>query len=304
MLRTARAPKDISEQMIFNNYKAMLFIREHLEEDLTPSLIFELHKILTEKTFPHGEEHRAGRFRDAKDDIAVCDDVTGDVLHYPPSVASLKGRLKAVCDFANVDTDETSEFVPPVIKAIVVHFMIGYDHPFYDGNGRTARALFYWMMARSGFWLMEFVSISGEIKKAQPSYIKAYLDTETDGSDLTYFIIHQLNVITKAIEALHKQLAAKTRALRETENRLKGSELAGKLNHRQLALLRHALENPGAEYTVKSHRTSHGVVTQTARTDLLELSQKYELLQVVKEKRTDVFVAPANLVERIKRHRK
>jgi Fic family protein len=301
MIRTSRAPKDKSEQMIFNNYRAMLFIREHLEEDLTPSLIFELHKILTEGTFDAGKEHLAGIFRGQADDIAVCDDVTGTVLHLPPAADSLPARLDAVCEFANDNADE-EDFVPPVIKAIVMHFMIGYDHPFYDGNGRTARALFYWMMAKFGFWLMEFVSISGVIKKAQPSYIKAYLNTETDESDVTYFIIHQLQVITNAIEELHTQLAAKSRELRETEYALKGSALAGKLNHRQLALLKNAMENPGGEYTFKSHRTSHGVVNQTARTDLLALSDKYGLFHKVKEGRTDVFVAPADLGERIKQH--
>jgi Fic family protein len=304
MIRSARAPQDKSEQMIFNNYRAMLFIREHLEDDLTPSMIFELHKIVTEGTFDAGEEHRAGRFREQEDDIAVCDDTTGEILHSPPTVDTLPARLETVCNFANSKTDAEDDFIPPVIRAIVLHFMIGYDHPFYDGNGRTARALFYWMMAKSGFWLMGFVSISGVIKKAQPSYIKAYLHTETDGGDVTYFIIHQLDVITKAIKGLHKHLEAKSRELRETENALKDSPLAGKLNHRQLAILKNAMENPGAEYTFKSHRTSHGVVNQTARTDLLVLSDKYGLLRKVKEGRTDIFVAPADMPERIKKYGK
>lgn len=304
MLRTARAPKDKSEQMIFNNYRAMLFIREHLDEDLTTSLIFELHKILTEKTFDPGEEHRAGRFREQEDSIAVCDDATGAVLHMPPTVDTLPERLQAVCNFANGKTDLDEDFMPPVVRAIMLHFMIGYDHPFYDGNGRTARALFYWMMAKNGFWLMEFVSISGVIKKAQSSYIKAYLHTETDGGDVTYFVIHQLAVITKAIRGLHAYLETKSRELRETENTLKDSPLAGKLNHRQLALLKNAMENPGAEYTFKSHGVSHGVVRQTARTDLLTLSDKYNLLRKAKEGRTDMFVAPADIVGRIKVYRK
>jgi hypothetical protein len=75
--------------------------------------------------------------------------------------------------------------VHPVLRAILLHFMIGYDHPFADGNGRTARALFYWSMARSGYWLMEYTSISHILRKAPARYMRAYLHTETDKNDTT-----------------------------------------------------------------------------------------------------------------------
>ena len=41
--------------------------------------------------------------------------------------------------FANA---QSSPFVHPVVKAMALHFAIGFIHPFVDGNGRTARALF------------------------------------------------------------------------------------------------------------------------------------------------------------------
>jgi Fic family protein len=94
--------------------------------------------------------------------------------------------------------------VHPVVRAILIHFMLGYDHPFYDGNGRTARALFYWSLARSGYWLMEYVSISRLLRQAPAQYARAYRHTETDDNDTTYFIVHQLEVIQQAIAALHE----------------------------------------------------------------------------------------------------
>ena len=298
MILTARAPRDKSEQMILNNYRAMLFIKENINDELTPSMVFELHRILTEKTFEAGYEHKAGAFRAAEDDIAVCDDMTGEVLHRPPHAAELPERLQAVCDFANGKTGDP--MIPSLIRAIVVHFMIGYDHPFFDGNGRTARALFYWLVMKEGFWLLEHVSISGIIKAAQPSYIKAYLHTETDGSDVTYFIIHQLDVVRKAIVRLHEYLLRKTQELRDTEAALHDSVLRGRMNHRQLAVIKHAMRNPGAHYTVNSHQTSHGVTNQTARSDLCALSDSYGLLLRTRQGRKDVFVAPGNINERIK----
>lgn len=298
MIRTARAPKDKSEQMILNNYRAMLFIKDNIDDELTSSMVFELHRILTEKTFEAGHEHKTGTLRAAEDDIAVCDDMTGEVLHRPPHAAELSGRLQTICDFANGKSGDP--MIPSLIRAIVVHFMIGYDHPFFDGNGRTARALFYWLVMKEGFWLLEHVSISGIIKAAQPSYIKAYLHTETDSGDVTYFIIHQLDAVRKAIERLHEYLLRKTQELRDTEAALHDSVLHGEMNHRQLALIRHAMRNPGAQYTVRSHQTSHGVTNQTARSDLCVLSDTYSLLLRTKQGRTDVFIAPGDIDHRIK----
>ena len=130
--------------------------------------------------------------------------------------------------------------------------------------------------------------------------MKAYLHTETDNNDVTYFIIHQLAVVKKAIEDLHVYLLTKTEELRDTELALKSSRLHGLLNYRQLALVKNAIEHPGAQYTVRSHQKSHGVAYQTARTDLLNLSEKYGVLRKLKEGRTDVFVAPADLLEVVK----
>jgi Fic family protein len=52
------------------------------------------------------------------------------------------------------------KFIHPVVRAIILHFMIGCGHLFVDGNGRTARALFYWSVLHQKYRLMEFISIS------------------------------------------------------------------------------------------------------------------------------------------------
>lgn len=177
--------------------------------------------------------------------------------------------------------------------------MLGYDHPFVDGNGRTARALFYWSMARSGYWLMEYLSISRLIKKAPAKYARAYLHTETDDNDATYFILHQLEVIEQAIEALHDYLARKMGEQHKAERLLRNAPLlADQLNHRQVALLSHALRHAGHGYTVESHKRSHKITTQTSRTDLLKLAE-LGLLEQRKRGRAFVFYAPPGLAERV-----
>jgi len=298
MIRTGRHPKDHSEKMILNNHNAMVFIREYKEETLTPSMVFELHKILTEGTLNVEDEDKAGAFRGSEDDIRVYshDDV---LLHTPPKFDELRERLKLICNFANKIGEDGTTYIPPIIRAIIVHFMIGYDHPFVDGNGRTARALFYWIMAKEGYWLMEYISISRVLKKARAQYMFAYLHTETDDNDSTYFIVHQLKVIKEAISDLHEYLVNKSNQLKEAEEVLENSPLQGVLNYRQLGILKNALKNPGAEYTIKSHKSSHGISYQTARTDLLKLSDSFHVLKKYKIGKSDVFIAPPNLRELI-----
>jgi Fic family protein len=295
MLRTGRKPRDHSETMIFNNFRAMEHLRSLKTEPLTPERILELHRILTEDTLDNPED--AGRFRQA-DAVKVIDSRDNTVLHDPPTYTELPARMERLCAFANAD--ETSlPFVHPVLRAILLHFMMGYDHPFEDGNGRTARALFYWSMARSGYWLIEYTSISHILRRAPARYMRAYLHTETDGNDTTYFLLHQLNTIRRAIVALHEYIDRKVREQKETERLLSASpELRTRFNHRQVALLTHALRNTGEGYRVDAHQRSHNVVYQTARNDLMGLHE-LGLLEKAKQGNAYVFFAPEDLRDRL-----
>ncbi len=297
MLREGRKPRDHGETMIFNNYHTMEQLRSLRDEALTPELILELHRMLTLDTLENPAD--AGHLRQA-DDVNVVDNRDGTILHQPPRFKELPERLERLCAFANAD-EHSTPFVHPVIRAILLHFMVGYDHPFVDGNGRTARALFYWSMARSDYWLMEFLSISQFLKKAPAAYVQAYLHTETDKNDTTYFVLHQLAIIQKAIASLHTYLARKMDEQRDAENLLfRSPGIRGRLNHRQLALLTYALKHPGELYRVATHQATHNVVYQTARNDLLEL-ERVGFLDKMKQGNAFVFFAPDDLHQRIEK---
>ncbi|WP_245537400.1 Fic family protein [Thiocystis violascens] len=295
MLRQGRRPRDKSERMIFNNFQAMRSISERLKEPLTPEAIFELHSILTRDTLD--DPTAAGRLRRADERIDVVDHRDQRVLHVPPHADELPARLERLCDFANARDAEP--FVPPIIRAILLHFALAYDHPFVDGNGRVARALFYWSALSQGYWLMEFVSISSILKQAPAQYARAYLFTETDESDVTYFLIHQLETIVAAMDGLHDYLRRKADEAMATEAMLQTStRLRERLNHRQLALIRHALRHPNSVYTIEGHRQSHAVVYQTARSDLLQLAA-LGLVSQRKAGQAFVFEAPPDLTSRL-----
>ena len=296
MLHQGRAPHNLDEQMIVNNYEAMHFVRSQQDESLTPQMILELHRIATEKTLD--DASAAGRLRTEKDHMQVISQRAQEILHTPPAADELPARLQGLCDFANQPS--TDFFIHPIIKAILLHFMLAYDHPFVDGNGRIARALFYWAMIRHGYWFSQFISISQIIKQAPVQYGRAFLWTETDDNDTTYFIIHQLDVIQKAIEQLKADLSRNRQELAQVEQLLEESTLAHQLNYRQLNLLKHALNHPNSTYTIKEHQTTHRISYQTARMDLLNMENELGLLHKRKIGKSFVFVAPTDLKERIR----
>ena len=263
MIREARPPRDRSEQMIMNNFHTMQRISRVKEESLSRDLVFEIHRMVTEKTLddPSG----AGRFRRSEEDIVVGDD-TGEIFHSPPPAEQLEPRMQTMCDFANGAAPQG--FIHPLIRSIVLHFWLAYDHPFIDGNGRTARALFYWSMLRYGYWLFEYISISRIILKGPVQYGLAFLYTETDENDLTYFLLYHADVIRRAIDELYQYIERRSQQLRKAEAEVRGLTI---LNHRQRELISHALHHPGQQYYVESHRTSHDVVYETARSDLMDL---------------------------------
>lgn len=300
MLREGRKPKDHGERMIYNNFIAMRAVQDMRGEAINVDRILDLHRRVTEGMLEDPAD--AGRLR-RSDDIRVVNIDDGTILHQPPKASELKERLERLCAFANAP--ETSRpFVHPLLRAILLHFMIGYDHPFSDGNGRTARALFYWSMLRSGYWLSEFISISNVLKKAPAQYGLAYLYTETDGGDTTYFLLHQLETVCKAIDALRDYLNRKTEERRSVDKLLAPTtELGERLNHRQRALLAHALRHPDAVYTIAGHRGLHAIVYQTARTDLIALAEA-NLLQQERRGRGFVFTVPEDLGGKIKGFRR
>lgn len=296
MLRTGRQPRDRSEAMIFNNYHAMQQIRKWYREPLTTERVFEIHRLICGDTLD--DPTCAGRFRHPDEAIRVYDNRDGTLLHEPPPAKELATRMVRLCAFAN--DEKSGEFLHPIVRAISLHFQIGYDHPFVDGNGRVARALFYWAMGRSGYWLTEFVSISSVLRKAPAQYSRAYLFTEDDEGDLGYFADHQLRVLEKAVDGFRGYMQRKTEQSELAKSLLKtNSKLAGKLNHRQKALLLHALKYSNQLYRIAEHQGHHQVSYQTARSDLLDLV-KMRLLRKTLVGTTFTFSAAPDLALRLK----
>ena len=295
MIRAGRRPRDRSERMILNNYLAMQAVRDMKDAPLTRDALLSLHATVTADTLD--DSNAGGRIQaPGEERVRVWDPSEHRILHTPPPAEQLQGRMEELIRFANQESAD-GPFLHPVIRAIALHFWLAYDHPFQDGNGRSARALFYWAMLRDRYWMCEFISISRLLKQAPAKYARAFLHTETDANDLTYFIVHQVEVLLRAFDDLDAYIAKKIEEVRHVERLLRQST---DLNHRELALLSHAIRHPDGEYTMRSHMTSHRVAYATARADLNRLADLTLLERRRIGRKTNVFFVPVDLEDRIR----
>ncbi|MDD4434515.1 MAG: Fic family protein, partial [Parabacteroides sp.] len=297
MLESEREPKNEDERMILNNYLLMKEAKRRCSEPLTIDLILDFHRIATSGTTKN--DVVPGEFRH-DNDVYIVDGLEQTVVHRPPDFSELSKRMKILCDFANKEhSKENSEvFIEPVVKAMILHFIIGYDHPFADGNGRTARALFYWFLLKSGYKLFEYIPISKLLKKAPLQYGEAYLRTETDDNDLTYFLYHQADIILRAIDEFASYIKQRAEEYFETLTWLEESPINKHLNFVQREILKKAVKKPGRTFTVKEVKNDFGITDNTARAYLNYLA-KFKLLVRSKEGKAIIYLSPANLKERL-----
>jgi len=297
ILISERKPKTKDEQMILNNYLLMKEIIRLKDEELTVDMILSLHQIATKGC--KDNENIAGELRES-DDIVIVD-IDSNILHQPPSYKELPNRLKELCDFANQTHtgEDGTTFIHPVIKAMILHFMIGYEHPFADGNGRTARAIFYWFMLKNGFDYFEYISISKLLKEAPKKYALSYLYSETDDNDLTYFLYYQVEIILRAIDELLDYLQQKSVEYEEISYILKESSLHKRLNFVQKDIIKKAIKNPGRTFTAYEISADYDLSPTTARKYLNELVS-YKILISYKDGKTKAYITPANLTDIIK----
>ena len=293
MLVEERKPRSEDEQMILNNYFLMREVKELLDAPLSIDLIRHFHKIATHKTSENSVV--PGEFR-ADNNIVITDGVDGEILHQPPHYQEIEGRLEKLCLFANTihSGENGNSFIDPIVKGIILHFMIGYEHPFADGNGRTARAIFYWFMLQNGFSFFEYLSISKLLKIAPVKYGMAYLYTEIDENDLTYFLYYQADIILRAMEELFNYLDEKSREFEDVVNLLENSILSDSLNFIQKNIVKKAMKNPGRIFTVKEISNAYEISDNTAR-KYLKLLSKLKLLAPIKEGRVVKYIALADI---------
>lgn len=276
MIQKEQKPKNKSEQMIMNNFITMKHIVQHKNEDITPEKILYIHKLMSNKTLDEIEDE--GRFRD-NNEVHVVNHINSEIVHTPPTNDELEKLINDLCFFFNNDS---KDFIHPIIKGCIIHFMVGWIHPFTDGNGRTARALFYWYMLKKGYWLTEYLSISRIIKDTKNQYEKAYLYSENDENDLSYFITYHVRTMEKAFDALKEYINRKQKEVFQAAKFMK----IPLVNERMAQILKILNDDSDRILNIKEIENRFNISNYTARTDLKTLVDLgfLEVIQVNKKK--------------------
>ena len=262
MLRKKMTPKDKSQQMIANNYQTIQFIVSHKDALLTPELLLQIHQLMTGHTMQNPQE--AGCFR-SNNDVVVENGITHETVHIPPTYEEIPNFVEDLCRFFN--EQDAPQFIHPIIRGIIIHFMVAYVHPFADGNGRTARALFYWYMLKQGYWLTEYLSISRVIAKSKKSYEKAFLYTEADGMDMGYFVAYNMRVLQQSFKQLQDYIKRKQEEKRAANSFLR----IGNINARQAQIIKMFADDSNLVVTIADLQAKFLVSPTTAKADVVGL---------------------------------
>ena len=291
MLVAGRKPRNLDERMIANNLKAMEFAAARAQNDvpLRPIDILDLHRTVAEGVLHDPKD--AGRLQEP-DEIRVAVYARSQIVHEPPPADQLPERIQRLCDFANAD-----DGLQPIIRAILLHFMVGYDHPFVDGNGRTARSLFYWYMIHSGYEAVKHLSISRILQEAPAKYSRSYEFVTADDGDVTYFVDHQLDMMLRSVERFEERQATASRRRQRIRERVTPTH---DLTERQIASLVELSRSTDGRITVDGHARVHNIALPTARADLMELVERGLLIRE-RSGRRFVFRPAPDLQERLGR---
>lgn len=281
LAKEQRAPRTKDERMVLNNYRAMQWILRDRSRPYTNDLMCELHKIITEEALDSHPDS-AGRVRDGR--VAVRDHATDQVIYEAPPPELVPGYLR----FLELWLNDRSEFdfLHPIIRASVLHFYFVYVHPFFDGNGRTARALFYHHVLRHGYDSFRYLSISSAIHKHRGRYYEAIKRSEDEG-DLTPFVLFSCEVVSEAIEGVRSRLATEF-ATKRLEDRLAEKSIV--VNERQARLIRNCLKQTGRRVSIRDHERNEHVVYETARKDFMAL-ESCGLIRAIGRRKKQVLYA-------------
>lgn len=266
MLKRKRAPRTPDEKMILGNFKMMKFAWENRKKPLSVELILDMHREGTEDI--DDAKYTPGVFRQT-DDVAVVD-AEGETIHIPPKASNIEKRLDKIARWTNISHDEAnrSEYIHPMIKAICLHFSIGFEHPFRDGNGRVARSLFYWYMFKNDYAAFRYIAISTLLKSAPIKYGKSYLYTETDDMDLTFFVEYQCSIILRAISKFKQAYNKSLNDIASFNNWIWHSGLYKKLSEKQKIIFQVAKSGNAKYFTAANVKENLGCSYNTAASAL------------------------------------
>jgi Fic family protein len=213
----------------------MLDATQNYRAPLSKERLFGWHAAL----FPTGhsgiQKIIVGGWRDdAKGPMQVVSGPMGrETVHYEaPAAGPLAAEMTKFIDWANGE-----EGLDAVLKSAIAHLWFVTIHPFDDGNGRIARAIADWILARAEDTGQRFYSMSAQIRRERDAYYSILEHTQKGSMDITAWLQWFIGCLRRALDGTETTLAAVLRKARFWE-----SWTRVPLNERQRLMLNKLLD--------------------------------------------------------------
>ncbi len=239
----------------------MLDATQNFDKPITADRLFGWHAAL----FPTG--HRGidklvvGTWRD--DSHGPMQVVSGPIgrekIHFEaPAALRVDTEMTQFMAWANKEAD-----TDPVLRSAMAHLWFVTIHPFEDGNGRIARAIADWALARSEGSSQRFYSMSSQIRAERKTYYDILERSQKAGLDVTHWMEWFLDCLGRAISGTESTLAAVFRKARFWEATSRHT-----LNNRQKLLLNKLLDGLDGKLTSTKWATIAKCSQDTAQRDI------------------------------------
>lgn len=210
--------RDVKE--VKRYYQALQQVEKWVEgkQKVTETRIRKIHAVLYT-----GRRARPTPYRDGQN---VIREASGEIVYMPPEADDVPKLMGALLDWIR-----RSELDLPIpVIAGVAHYQFVTIHPFYDGNGRTARTLATWLLHQGGYDLGKFYALEEFYADDLPSYYQALV---THPHHNYYFGRNKADITTWLEYFLNGMAVVFDQVAEEVERQSKG-----KIDHAKVALLR------------------------------------------------------------------
>lgn len=182
------APNDEQENRILGIKKGLEFIAD-TSNKINEENLFKLYMMSAGDFVSEDDKLLEGNLY-RHDTVYV---VGEDVAHSGVDFRKVPEFMKLLIDFINAEDD-----IDDLIKATIIHFYIAYIHPYFDGNGRTARLVHLWFLIQKGYQSALFIPFSSQIEKSRKAYYDAFTAVEENKKlsgkiDVTPFVLYFIN---------------------------------------------------------------------------------------------------------------
>lgn len=267
LIASGAKPKNKDEWMLINNLQAMDWVRKHDQERLSINTILSLHQIVTQNTLDGDDTNFSGKFRN---DTVVVGPHEG--INHKLIEKTIDEMIRAVTD--------NRRYIHPLLRGILIHYFIGYIHPFFDGNGRTARALFYFKSMKHKLKYVELLSVSAYLKEHGKQYENAFVKVKENDYDITYFIDFCLDSMLSALNQVGKKVNYLVRMI-DLKKRFS-------LNDNQVGLMQRMALNKFRTVDIEDYARQIEMSRESSRQELKQLLD-LDLLEEIKHGKKLVY---------------